>query len=140
MATYYEEIIKESKGNCQIHNITNDVEKAVSNSGISNGLVTVFAIGSTTGITTIEYEPGLVKDLPALMDRLIPSFADYKHNDTWGDGNGHSHLRSALIKTSFSVPLVNNELILGTWQQIVFIDFDNRKRTRRIAVQVLGDK
>lgn len=140
MATYYEEITKESNGNCQIHNITGEVERMVSKSGIKNGLVTVFSIGSTTGITTIEYEPGLVQDIPALMDRLIPSFADYKHNDTWGDGNGHSHLRSALIKTSLSVPLVNKELILGTWQQIVFIDFDNRNRTRRIAVQVLGDK
>ncbi len=139
MMTFYEEIIKESDGNCSIMNITDDAARIASKSGIKNGLVTVFSIGSTSCITTIEYEPGLLKDLPALMERLVPSFSDYKHNDTWGDGNGHSHLRSALMKTSLSVPLVNRELVLGTWQQIIYVDFDNRKRTRRIAVQILGE-
>ena len=139
MMTFYEEIIKESDGNCNIMNITDDAARIASKSGIKNGLVTVFSIGSTSCITTIEYEPGLLKDLPALMERLVPSFSDYKHNDTWGDGNGHSHLRSALMKTSLSVPLVNRELVLGTWQQIIYVDFDNRKRTRRIAVQILGE-
>ena len=137
--TFYEEIIKESGGNCCIINITDDAARITAKSGIKNGLVTVFSIGSTSCITTIEYEPGLLKDLPALMERLVPSFSDYKHNDTWGDGNGHSHLRSALMKTSLSVPLVNKELVLGTWQQIIYVDFDNRKRTRRIAVQILGE-
>lgn len=137
--TFYEEIIKESDGNCSIMNITDDAARIAAKSGIKNGLVTVFSIGSTSCITTLEYEPGLLKDLPALMERLVPSFSDYKHNDTWGDGNGHSHLRSALMKTSLSVPLVNRELVLGTWQQIIYVDFDNRKRTRRIAVQILGE-
>ncbi len=139
MMTFYEEIIKESDGNCSIMNITDDAARIAAKSGIKNGLVTVFSIGSTSCITTLEYEPGLLKDLPALMERLVPSFSDYKHNDTWGDGNGHSHLRSALMKTSLSVPLVNRELVLGTWQQIIYVDFDNRKRTRRIAVQILGE-
>ncbi len=139
MMTFYEEIIKESDGNCSILNITDDAARIAAKSGIKNGLVTVFSIGSTSCITTLEYEPGLLKDLPALMERLVPSFSDYKHNDTWGDGNGHSHLRSALMKTSLSVPLVNRELVLGTWQQIIYVDFDNRKRTRRIAVQILGE-
>jgi len=139
MTTFYEEIIKESDGNCCIINITDDAARIAAKSGVKNGLVTVFSIGSTSGITTLEYEPGLLKDLPALMERLVPSFSDYKHNDTWGDGNGHSHLRSALMKTSLSVPLVNKELVLGTWQQIIYVDFDNRKRTRRIAVQILGE-
>jgi len=139
MMTFYEEIIKESDGNCSIMNITDDAAKIAAKSGIKNGLVTVFSIGSTSCITTLEYEPGLLKDLPALMERLVPSFSDYKHNDTWGDGNGHSHLRSALMKTSVSVPLLNRELVLGTWQQIIYVDFDNRKRTRRIAVQILGE-
>lgn len=137
--TFYEEIIKESDGNCSIMNITDDAARIAAKSGIKNGLVTVFSIGSTSCITTLEYEPGLLKDIPALMERLVPSFSDYKHNDTWGDGNGHSHLRSALMKTSLSVPLVNRELVLGTWQQIIYVDFDNRKRTRRIAVQILGE-
>jgi secondary thiamine-phosphate synthase enzyme len=140
MPVYYEEILKESEGNCHIQNISGDVTEIVNKSGINNGIVTVFSIGSTAGITTLEYEPGLLKDLPAMFEKLIPSFANYEHNDTWGDGNGHSHLRSALLKTSITVPLVNKELILGTWQQIVFIDFDNRHRTRRIAVQVMGEK
>ncbi len=139
MTTFYEEIIKESDGNCCIINITDDAARIAAKSGVKNGLVTVFSIGSTSCITTLEYEPGLLKDLPALMERLVPSFSDYKHNDTWGDGNGHSHLRSALMKTSLSVPLVNKELVLGTWQQIIYVDFDNRKRTRRIAVQILGE-
>lgn len=139
MTTFYEEIIKESDGNSQIINITDDTARIAVKSGVKNGLVTVFSIGSTSCVTTLEYEPGLIKDLPAMLERLVPSFSDYKHNDTWGDGNGHSHLRSALMKTSLSVPLVNKELVLGTWQQIVYVDFDNRKRTRRIAVQILGE-
>jgi secondary thiamine-phosphate synthase enzyme len=139
MATYFEEIIKSSEANCRIFDITKDVEEIILKSKIKNGIVTVFAIGSTTGITTIEYEPGLIKDIPKLMDKLIPQFQNYEHNETWGDGNGHSHLRSALIKTSLTIPIVKGEMTLGTWQQIVFIDFDNKHRTRRIAVQVMGE-
>ena len=139
MATYFEEIIKSSEANCQIFDITDDIGGIIEKSKIKNGIVTVFAIGSTTGITTLEYEPGLIKDVPKLLEKLIPTFQNYNHNETWGDGNGHSHLRSALIKTSLSIPLVNREMTLGTWQQVVFIDFDNKHRTRRIAVQVMGE-
>lgn len=139
MTAYFEEIIKSSEANCQIFDITEDVSAIIRKSKIKNGIVTVFAIGSTTGITTIEYEPGLIKDIPKLMDKLIPQFQNYNHNETWGDGNGHSHLRSALIKTSLTIPLVKCEMTLGTWQQLIFIDFDNKPRTRRIAVQVMGD-
>lgn len=139
MATYFEEIIKSSEANSQIFDITEDVEEIIEKSKIKNGLVTVFAIGSTAGITTLEYEPGLIKDLPKLLEKLIPTYQNYSHNETWGDGNGHSHLRSALIKTSLTIPLVNSEMTLGTWQQIVFVDFDNKHRTRRIAVQVMGE-
>jgi secondary thiamine-phosphate synthase enzyme len=139
MATYFEEIIKSSEANCQIFDITEDVGEIILKSKIKNGIVTVFAIGSTTGITTMEYEPGLIKDIPKLMDKIIPQFQNYEHNETWGDGNGHSHLRSALIKTSLTIPLVKGEMTLGTWQQVIFIDFDNKQRTRRIAVQVMGE-
>lgn len=139
MATYFEEIIKSSEANCKIFDITEDITEIIEKSKIQNGIVTVFAIGSTTGITTIEYEPGLIKDIPKLMEKLIPTYQNYNHNETWGDGNGHSHLRSALIKTSLTIPLVKSEMTLGTWQQVVFIDFDNKQRTRRIAVQVMGE-
>jgi secondary thiamine-phosphate synthase enzyme len=139
MATYFEEILKSSEANCQIFDITDNIINIIEKSKIKNGIVTVFAIGSTTGITTIEYEPGLLKDIPKLMEKLIPTFQNYNHNETWGDGNGHSHLRSALIKTSLTIPLVKSEMTLGTWQQVVFIDFDNKPRTRRIAVQVMGE-
>ena len=138
--TFFDEIILSSKGSCDIINITDQTHKVIEKSRIKNGIVTVFAVGSTAGITTIEYEPGLLKDIPKLMDRIIPTIGSYKHNDTWGDGNGHSHLRSALIKSSLTIPIVNSEMTLGTWQQIVFLDFDNRPRTRRIAVQILGEK
>ena len=138
--TFFEEIIISTKGNCDIINITDETSAIIIKSGVKNGIVTVFAVGSTAGLTTIEYEPGLLKDIPKFLDKIIPPVGGYKHNDTWGDGNGHSHLRSALIKTSLTIPVVNSEMTLGTWQQIVFLDFDNRPRTRRIAVQVMGDK
>ncbi|MEI7483791.1 MAG: secondary thiamine-phosphate synthase enzyme YjbQ [Ignavibacteriota bacterium] len=139
MATYFEEIIKSSEANCQIFDITEDIEEIIEKSKIKNGIVTAFAIGSTAGITTLEYEPGLIKDLPILLEKIIPTYQNYNHNKTWGDGNGHSHLRSALIKTSLTIPLVNSEMTLGTWQQIIFIDFDNKHRTRRIAIQIMGE-
>lgn len=139
MTIHFEEILKSSKGNCDIINITDDIADIITKSKIKNGIVTIFCIGSTAGITTIEYEPGLKKDLPKLLDKLIPQFQNYHHNETWGDGNGHSHLRSALVKTSLTVPFIKTNMTLGTWQQIIFIDFDNRKRNRRIAVQVMGE-
>jgi len=131
-------INKKTGGNTEIINITDDIREILKNSGIENGLCTVFCIGSTGGITTIEYERGLIKDLPEFLNQIIPQNKKYHHDATWGDGNGHSHLRSALIKTSFSIPVINSELTLGTWQQVVFIDFDNRPRNRRIVIQIMG--
>lgn len=134
-----QEIQKKTKGNCDIIDITGDINEIILKSGIKEGLCTVFSVGSTAGITTIEYEPGLLKDIPKLLDKLIPSAVRYNHDDTWGDGNGHSHLRSALYKTSLSIPIVKSELTLGTWQQVVLLDFDNRSRSRRIVIQILGE-
>jgi secondary thiamine-phosphate synthase enzyme len=115
------------------------VTNIISNSKIKNGLVTVFCPGSTGTITTIEYEPGVINDLRKALEKIIPSNIDYEHNMRWGDGNGFSHVRAALMKTSLSIPMLNGELTLGTWQQIVFIDFDNRKRDRKVIVQIVGD-
>jgi secondary thiamine-phosphate synthase enzyme len=133
------EIVIPTEGNCDIKNITEDVQQILTASKVKEGNCTVFSIGSTASVTTIEYEPGLIKDIPKIFEKLIPAFSKYHHNDTWGDNNGHSHIRSALIGTSFNVPFVKGELLLGTWQQIVLIDFDNRKRTRRVAVQIMGE-
>jgi secondary thiamine-phosphate synthase enzyme len=132
------EMVVSTKGNCDVKDITDKVRSFLSESKLSEGSCLVFSIGSTAAITTIEFEPGLVKDIPKLMEKLIPQYQNYNHNETWGDGNGHSHLRSALVGTSFTVPFANSELLLGTWQQIVLIDFDNRERKRRVAVQLTG--
>lgn len=129
-----------TSGNCQLTDITEKVEFLIRNNRFIEGNINLFSVGSTTGITTIEYEPGLLKDYPAFFDKIIPSDINYKHDLTWHDGNGHSHLRSALQKTSFSVPFIDGRLALGTWQQIVFIDFDNRPRSRKVIVQIIGKK
>lgn len=127
-------------GNCHLTDITAKVQSAIDTYGFTEGNVNVFAVGSTTGITTIEYEPGLLKDYPAFIEKIIPSNITYQHDQTWHDGNGHSHLRSALQGTSLTVPFINGQLMLGTWQQIIFVDFDNRSRTRKIVVQIIGKK
>jgi secondary thiamine-phosphate synthase enzyme len=119
--------------------ITPQVAQALEQSGLRDGLATVFISGSTGGITTLEFEPGLRRDLPEIMDKLIPAGQRYHHDDTWHDGNGHAHLRSALVGTSFTAPFVSGRLTLGTWQQIVFLDFDNRPRQREILVQLMGE-
>ncbi len=131
-------ITLESEGHCHIMDITSRVEEILEKSGLQKGNVIVFVSGSTAAVTTIEYEPGLIRDLPELLDRLIPE-GSYHHDATWGDGNGYAHLRSAFIGTSFTVPFAEARLLLGTWQQIVCIDFDNRPRQRRLAVQVMGE-
>jgi secondary thiamine-phosphate synthase enzyme len=128
-----------TKGNTDILDITPDVKKMVKDTKIKNGIANVFVPGSTAGITTIEYEPGLKKDLPAAFERIAPQNIEYAHHQTWGDWNGHAHVRSALLKTSFTVPFVSADLILGTWQQIVLIDFDTHPRNREIIVQVMGE-
>lgn len=136
----YSEIIKvSSNGFCDVININSQVGEIVKKSKIKDGLVNVFMVGSTAGITAIEYEDGLVKDLEELMEKLIPKNKNYHHNLRWHDDNGFSHLRASLIGPSLTVPLVKSELKLGTWQQIVMIDFDNRPREREIIVEILGD-
>ncbi len=119
--------------------ITDAVRASVTRAAIINGLVTVFCSGSTGTITTIEYEPGVIKDLKRALERIAPSDIPYDHDRRWGDGNGFSHVRAALMKPSLAIPLVRGTLSLGTWQQVVFIDFDNRGRNRSIVVQVMGE-
>ena len=126
-------------GDGAIVDLTDRVMQAVAKSGIQDGIVSVCATGSTAAVTTIEYEPGLIRDLPELMQRLIPSGVPYEHDATWGDGNGYAHLRSALIGTSFTTAVVDGKPDLGTWQQIVFLEFDNRARRRRVRVQIIGE-
>ncbi len=128
-----------SKGFADVINITGLVEEAVRASNISDGLTCVFVPGSTGSVTTIEYEEGVIEDLKEALDRLIPSDKTYKHDERWGDGNGFSHVRAAMMKPGITIPVINGELTIGTWQQIVFIDFDNRPRTRHLVVQVTGD-
>ncbi|KPL18281.1 MAG: secondary thiamine-phosphate synthase enzyme [candidate division Zixibacteria bacterium SM23_81] len=129
----------ETQGSADVVDITPQVAQALEQSGFKNGIATVFISGSTGGITTLEFEPGLRRDLPEIMDKLIPSGQRYHHDDTWHDGNGHAHLRSSLVGTSFTAPFVSGKLTLGTWQQIVFLDFDNRPRRREILVQLMGE-
>ncbi len=132
------EIIKKTNGNCDIVNLTEELNELLQETGLQEGNCTGFSVGSTSAITTMEYEPGLIKDMPKFLDEIIPQFKKYHHNETWGDGNGHSHLRSSLYKSSLTVPFSKGEFFLGTWQQVVFLDFDNKKRTRRIIFQFIG--
>lgn len=129
-----------TNGNCDIIDITGRVEVIISEFNFSEGSVLIFAGGSTAGITTIEYEPGLLKDYPKFLDRITPININYEHDNTWHDGNGHSHVRASLQGASLTVPFVNGRLMLGTWQQIIFIDFDNRSRSREVVVQLIGKK
>ena len=138
MPAYRNTIKVKTKGLCSIHDITNDIAQIVTASKLTQGICCVAVVGSTAAISTIEYEPGLLEDIPRLMDKLIPSGISYQHDKTWHDGNGFSHLRSFLIKTSLSIPFDNRKLDLGTWQQIVLVDFDNRERTRELVVQLVG--
>lgn len=128
-----------TKGFSDIIDLTAQVKGIAQSSGIANGLVTVFCPGSTGAVTTVEYESGVLEDLKRAIEKLAPSDLPYAHDRRWGDGNGFAHVRSALVGPSISVPWVRGSLMLGTWQQIVFIDFDNRRRQRKILVQVLGE-
>ncbi len=139
MTVETKEITLQSRGNCDLVDITSQVAKHVEKSGLDNGTVTLFIVGSTAGLTTIEYEPNLLSDFKKMWDRVIPQNIPYEHDKTWGDGNGHSHVRASTLGPSLTVPFVNKRLTLGTWQQIVFADFDNRPRSRKIAVQILGE-
>lgn len=137
--THSETLEFSTRGDGAIVDLTDKVRAVVGRSGIKSGLVGVCGIGSTVGVTTIEFEPGLKQDIPALMEKLIPSNVTYAHDSTWGDGNGYAHLRSALVGTTFTTAVDRGAPVLGTWQQIVFLDFDNRSRQRRVFVQVVGE-
>jgi secondary thiamine-phosphate synthase enzyme len=128
-----------SRGNADMHDITVQVLQAVVQSGLKNGTVTVFCPSSTTALTTIEFEPGVMSDLRRLFDEIVPVDAPYAHEEAWHDGNGHSHVRAALLGPSLTVPFVSQRLTLGTWQQIIFLDFDNRPRHRELVVQIMGE-
>jgi len=128
-----------TKGHCDIINITAEVAEKVNELDIHDGIVTIFIVGSTGGVTTIEFEPGLLIDYKDMWNRLIPRDIPYQHDRAWGDGNGHSHVRASLLNPSLTIPLINKRLTLGTWQQIVVVDFDNRSRSREIIIQIIGE-
>jgi secondary thiamine-phosphate synthase enzyme len=135
-----EQIQVRTRGNCQVVDITADVRRAVEGCGLRAGVVTLFHVGSTAGITTTEYEPGLADhDLKAAFERLAPEAGHYEHENTWQDDNGHSHVRASLLGPSLAVPFTDGRLTLGTWQQIILIDFDTRPRTRTVVCQIMGE-
>ena len=139
MKIYSDELIIKSKGESDIVDITDSVQKSIIKSKIKNGITCVFVPGSTGTITTIEYEPGLLIDLPNILERVAPKKLIYEHEKRWHDGNGHSHVRASLIGPSINVPFINGRLTLGTWQQIVFIELDARSRRRNIILQIIGE-
>ncbi|HEX7785226.1 MAG TPA: secondary thiamine-phosphate synthase enzyme YjbQ [Methylomirabilota bacterium] len=142
---FYQSVVRTHKhqvatrGQGDAHDITDLVGRAVSQAGLDAGTATVFVVGSTAGITTIEFEPGAVADFNRLFDRLAPRDDEYRHHLRWGDDNGSSHVRAALLGPSLTVPFEAGRLLLGTWQQIVLVEFDTRPRTREIVVQMLGE-
>jgi secondary thiamine-phosphate synthase enzyme len=128
-----------SKGETDIIDLTDEADKIVQESRLQNGVLTLFVQGSTGALTTMEYEEGLIKDLPAALERIAPRKAIYEHEQRWHDGNGHSHVRASLIGPSLSIPFVKGKLTLGTWQQIVFVELDRRSRSREIVAQIIGE-
>ncbi len=139
MAVFTDTFQVKTKGFCDAVDITDKVQTSIDKSGINDGIALVFIAGSTAGITTIEYESGAISDLKRTIEELVPQNREYRHNLRWGDGNGFSHIRSAIIQTDLSVPFADRKLLLGTWQQIVLLDFDNRPRNRKVVVQVIGE-
>lgn len=135
--THYIELT--TRGDGDVLNITRDVQDQIAMGKISAGVVTIFTPSATSGLTTLEFESGCISDLQRLFDEIIPPDRDYSHNLRWGDGNGHSHVRAALLKPSLSIPFLEKELVLGTWQSIVLVDFDNRERRRKLILQIIGD-
>jgi len=132
-------LIEKTSGFCDIVNITGKLQEQIDNEKIQRGLVTIFVSGSTAALTTIENEPGLIEDLKELVEKLIPSGRKYHHDDRWGDDNGFSHLRASLFGPSLAIPIENGRPLLGTWQQVVLLDFDNRPRTRELVVHLIGE-
>ncbi len=129
----------QTKGECDIIDITPQVEQEIAETGINDGTATVFVAGSTAGISTIEFEPGVVSDFQSMWERNAPKSISYNHDRRWGDGNGYSHVRASLLGASLVIPFSNKRLTLGTWQQIVLVDFDNRPRSREVILQIMGE-
>ena len=127
-----------TQGNSEVVDITEQVAEKIRDSALKEGIATIFVSGSTASITTTEYEPGLRKDIPEMLERIAPKDKRYHHDDTWGDGNGHAHVRASFLGPTLVIPFSNGKLLLGTWQQIILIDFDNRPRYRNIIVQLIG--
>ncbi|UCF04419.1 MAG: YjbQ family protein [bacterium] len=138
MKAFETEVQFSTDGDGTIVDLTSHVGDAVRGSGIHTGQATVFVPGSTGAVTTVEYEPGLLRDLPEFFEKYIPSGVTYHHDDTWGDGNGFSHLRASLVGPSLTIPVSGGEPVLGTWQQVIFLEFDNRARRRRIHISIVG--
>ena len=139
MAVITKGIRLETRGNTDLIDITPEVSEGVSETGLSSGTVTVFIPGSTAGVTTIEYESGAIRDFEEAIERIAPSSIEYHHDARWGDGNGFSHVRAALQGASLTVPFASSRLLLGTWQQIIVVDFDNRPRSREVILQIMGE-
>jgi len=139
MSIYSDTFILETGGETDIIDITDQIEQILDKSSMSNGTATVFVGGSTAGITTIEFEAGLLQDLREAYERLAPRNGYYAHNERWGDGNGFAHVRASMTRQDMSIPFIRKKLILGTWQQVILVDFDNRPRKREITVQIVGE-
>lgn len=129
----------QTEGNGDTLDITPQIQEEISGNNVNCGIVTVFVSGSTAGLTTIEYEPGVVSDFSNMFERIIPQGTKYEHDRAWGDGNGHSHVRASLLGPSLVVPFTDKRLILGTWQQVILVDFDNRPRSRQVILQIIGE-
>lgn len=128
-----------TNGQGDVRDVTRQVADAVSRSGMRSGIVTVFAVGSTAGMTTVEFEAGAIEDLNAVFEQLAPREGEYRHHLRWGDDNGSSHVRAAIVGPSLTVPFVDGAIVLGTWQQIVLLEFDTRARSREVIVQIVGE-
>jgi secondary thiamine-phosphate synthase enzyme len=128
-----------TQGENDIIDITNNVKKILLESQLKNGIITLFVVGSTAAITTIEFESGLTKDFPNMLERIAPMDTEYEHDKTWHDGNGHAHVRASLIGPSLTIPFINGETSLGTWQQIVFVELDTSSRERKVVAQIIGE-
>lgn len=136
--TFHTTLSKETRGDGHTLDLTADLQQAVHDSGVREGMVVLFVVGSTAALTTMEYEPGLVSDLQRALEGIAPTHAPYAHEARWGDDNGHAHVRASLLGPSLTIPIVQGQLTLGTWQQVVLIDFDTRPRQRRVVVQIVG--
>lgn len=139
MSVISSQIDLSTKGDAEVLDITGQVAERLSSASLSDGVVTIFSPSSTSALTTLEYESGCISDLQRLFDEIVDPKRPYAHNARWGDGNGHSHIRAALLGPSLSIPFTEGRLALGTWQQIIYVDFDNRSRQRRLVIQIVGE-